>query len=331
MNENENKEIQVFEGKETELQAPATSAEESNELTVIDEVSQKSTGKAVNEFFKKAAIVGKKVAENVQDAAITTSEKIKEDSKNRRLKKFHPITLKEYRSKKFNIPNVIKIVDDAETRNIDVCEDAIGRLVDAIYHIDNFDRTRFIRTDEIFSKALEEKLAELEHIAFCLGAKKCSIEIVENDFETTNRNVDVNATSKISQKNKDKKERKETTDIIHTECSAENEIHSKRKNRGKLETDFSQNSTPQEPRLKWFAHNDNVRNLVEMQLSPNGSVRSKILELNGTSSASMTQKTAMAIDYELAKTGIKGNSNSSIERQAQIEKNSTLIFEVIFE
>ena len=45
----------------------------------------------------------------------------------------------------------------------------------------------------------------------------------------------------------------------------------------------------------------------------------------------MTQKTAMAIDYELAKTGIKGNSNSSIERQAQIEKNSTLIFEVIFE
>ena len=68
-----------------------------------------------------------------------------------------------------------------------------------------------------------------------------------------------------------------------------------------------------------------------MQLSPNGSVRSKILELNGTSSASMTQKTAMAIDYELAKTGIKGNSNSSIERQAQIEKNSTLIFEVIFE
>ena len=227
---NENNDMKSIENKSQE--PVVVTGEESLEPQVVEEETSKGAGRAVNEFFKKAAIVGKKVAENVQDAAITTSEKIKEDNKNRRLKKFHPITQKEYKSKKFNIPNVIKIVDDAETRNIDVCEDAIGRLVnekgveifymndefiqacglhfvpapvcDAIYHVDNFDRTRFIRTDEIFSKALEEKLAELEHIAFCLGARKCSIEIVEDDFETTNRNI--NAANKINKKSKDKDE-----------------------------------------------------------------------------------------------------------------------------
>ena len=102
-----------------------------------------------------------------------------------------------------------------------------------------------------------------------------------------------------------------------------------RKSSGKIITNFSENTTPQHPRLKWFAHNDNVRNLIEMRLSECGSVRSKTLELRGTSSASMTQKTAIAIDHEIAKMGIKSNSN--IERQAQIEKNSKLIFEVIFD
>ena len=366
MNENENKDAMLEEqGVEEKCQDLQIIEEETEDLALSDEEISKNTGHAVNNFFKKATVVGKKIAGNVQEVAITTSERIKEDNKNRRLKKYHPITLKEYRSKRFNIPNVIKIVDDAETRSIDVCADAIGRLVNeknveifyindefipscglhfvpapvcnAIYHVDNFDRTRFIRTDEIFAKALEEKLAELEHIAFCLGARKCSIEIVENDYETSNR---VSSTSNSdtrtkevedNDKGEEKGKKKTEKNSVGTSFSTGHMRQSKRNNHGKLETDFSQNSTPQAPRLKWFAHNDNVRNLIEMQLSQTGSVRSKTLELSGTSSASMTQKTAIAIDYEIAKMGIKGNSSSSIERQAQIEKNSTLIFEVFFE
>jgi hypothetical protein len=321
---------------------------ESKEIQVVTEPEKKSTTIAVNDFFKKAAVVSKKVAVNVQEAAVITSEKIKEDNKSRRLKKYHPITLKEYKSKKFNIPNVIRIVDDAETRHIDVCADAVGRLVnekgveifyindefvpnsglhfvpapvcDAIYHVDNFDRARFIRTDEIFSKALEEKLAELEHIAFCLGARCCSIEIVEDNRENNERKTKSDSSIKEEGKNGSKSE---------NTFSVENKNSSKRNNRGKSITNFSQNTIPQQPRLKWFAHNDNVRNLIEMRLSESGSVRSKTLELSGTSSASMTQKTAIAIDHEIAKMGIKSNNN--IERQAQIEKNSKLIFEVIFE
>ena len=350
MNENENKDLQVT---TTEVIANEEAVTEM-ETTVEEEASTK---KSPGEFWAKATVFGKKVADNVQKNAVALSEKAKADNYQRRLKKYHPITLKEYKSKKFNIPNVIKIVDDAETRNIDVCEDAIGRLVnekgveifymndefiqscglhfvpapvcDAIYHVDNFDRTRFIRTDAIFAKALEEKLAELEHIAFCLGARRCSIEIIENDSEVSSKNA--GSSSATTRKAKAEDGQKEQSISAQTDLKKENERQSRRNNRGKIATDFAENSAPHPPRLKWFAHNDNVRNLIEMRLSKTGSVRSKTLELSGTSSASMTQKTAIAIDYEMTKMGIKGNGSSSIERQAQIEKNSNLIFEVIFE
>ena len=98
---------------------------------------------------------------------------------------------------------------------------------------------------------------------------------------------------------------------------------------GKITASFSGNPTPNMPRLKWFEHNDNMRNLIEMRLSEGSSIKSKTLILKGTSSTSMTQKTAAAIDAEIMKIG--GSASRNVEQQAQIERNSTLIFEVVFE
>lgn len=323
---------------------------EIKEVQTIDS-EKKSSTKAVGEFFKKASLVSKKVAVNLQETANSTTERIKADNKNRRYKKYHPITAEEYKSENFNIPNVVKIVDDADTRNIDVCENSVGRLVtekgveilyindefvsacglhfvpspvcEAIYHVDNFDRSRFIRTDEIFGKALEEKLAELEHIAFSLGALRCSIEIVEESVENENRITDTQSQGAFSRKPKKKPISGEAQGI------SESKSYSTVSSSGKITTTFSGEMKPQMPRLKWFEHNDNMKNLIEMRLSKGSSVRSKTLVLKGASSASMAQKTAVAIDSEILKMGIKSNNN--IERQAQIERNSKLIFEVVFE
>ena len=326
---------------------------ENKEMQVAEDSEKKSTSVAVNEFFKKASVIGKKVVDNVQEVAISTSQKMKEDSKERRKNKLRPLTLKEFKSKKFDTPNVIKIIDDADIRDIDVCEGAIGRLVtangveilylcdkyiresglnfvpspvcNAIYHVDNFDHQKYICTDEIFSKALEEKMAELEHIAFCLGAKSCSIEIIENNVEISNVDIDNSSNVKL----KGNKNKKNSSDIrVNESVSVENGRQNKRSSSGKIVTTFSGNAAPKPPRLKWFEHNDNVKNLIEMRLSDGISICTKTLKLMGTSSASMTQKTAIAIDSEITKMGIK--SKNSVEKQAQIEKNSQLIFEVIF-
>lgn len=322
--------------------------EKANQNLQVKEPEKKVTSVTVNNFLKKATIVGKKVVANLQETAIVTSDKIKEDNKLRRYRKYHPITVEEYHSAKFNIPNVIKITDDAETRNIDVCKNSIGRLVtekgveifyindefiktcglhfvpapvcDAIYHVDNFDRTRFIRIDEIFAKALEEKLAELEHIAFCLGAIRCSVEIIEENRETKDRKT--NAQSNISVPIKKKIS-------VGENVSMHNHGNSMMSSSGKITASFSGNPTPNMPRLKWFEHNDNMRNLIEMRLSEGSSIKSKTLILKGTSSTSMTQKTAAAIDAEIMKIG--GSASRNVEQQAQIERNSTLIFEVVFE
>ena len=165
---------------------------------VFAEVKQK-TAVAVQKTAEVSKQVATNVAENVQKGAVNLSEKSKQDSYERRMKKFNPLFPEKYHSEEFKLPNMVVIVDDAERRGIDVCEGAIGWLsnqngmevlhlydeyiqqsgisfvpapiCDAVYYVDRFDRNRFIQTECIFSKAHEERMAELKNIAYMLGQK----------------------------------------------------------------------------------------------------------------------------------------------------------------
>lgn len=154
----------------------------------------------------------KKAAADAKVGVAAMVEKTKADSYARRMKKYNPLFPDQYKSENFNLPNIIMIVDDAVRRGIDVCEGAIGWLsnesgvevlclydeavvfsgiqfvpavtCDAFYYVDSFNRNRFVRTDGIFSKAHEERMAELKHVAYCLGAKRCTIEISETSSDS---------------------------------------------------------------------------------------------------------------------------------------------------
>lgn len=157
--------------------------------------------------MKKASEFAKKATEDMKQSANSLSEKTKQSLHDQKTKKYNPLFMREFSSADFKLPNVIEIVDDAIRRDVDVCEGAIGWTdkvndveilhlydewvkesqiqfvpfpkCDAIYCVDPFDRNKFISSDSIFEQTRNEKLAELEHIAYCLGAKSCSIEIVE--------------------------------------------------------------------------------------------------------------------------------------------------------
>ena len=159
------------------------------------------------EIVQKTVDTSKKVASDTKKSVGNAIDKAKNDSQLRKLKKLNPVFPEQYQSSEFNLPNVIMIVDDAVRKGEKLCEGAIGWLTndtgveilylydeaiefsglqfvpfavcDATYCVDSFDRNKFIRTDCIFAKAHEEKIAELKHIAYCLGAKRCSIEISE--------------------------------------------------------------------------------------------------------------------------------------------------------
>lgn len=181
--------------------------------------------------------------------------------KEKEFKKLNPLFPEEYNSNDFHIPNIIHIVDDAVRRDNELCKGAIGWRektanteilflydefapqtnitflpkfdCDSTYYVDSHDRNRYIKVECLFSKAHEEKLAELKHIAYSLGAKKCSIEIIENSYQKNQKNIDVQG---------------KKSNIKHSSDFENNETH-----KGTSEIVFSGNDNAIQPTLKWFA------------------------------------------------------------------------------
>lgn len=301
--------------------------------------NEKKTSDKFANFLSKASDVGKKAAVGIQKGAHVVSEQTKKTIHEQKMKKLKPLFLEEYQSEEFNIPNIIKVVDDADRREIEICEGAIGYrgkennveilyLYDefipncgiqfvptyafgATYYVDNFDRSRFIQVDCIFNKAQEEKLAELENIAYSLGAKTCSIEIAysQNVSSSTYKSTDMQLKSGESGF--------KSSSRINGSSGG-----------GKTVVKFAGSNQPVRPKLKWFIHDDNIKNLIEMRCSGANAIQSKVLQLSGATSATMSQEASVAIDIITKK--VKGKAGMSFAQQSKKETSSTLIYEIEF-
>ena len=287
----------------------------------------------LSNIWQKTADVSKKAARGIQQGAKTLSEQTKEGYHNYQVNKYNPLTAKEFKSKNFSIPNVIEIVDAAVRRDIEVCEGAIGWLemhkgveilhlydeyvkksglqfvpVDMcnnVYYMDAFDHNKFINVNDVFAKTTEEKLAELENIAYCLGAKCCSVEIVSSETDETTASM--------------------SAGLGKTSASVKSTNKGQKKGHGKAVSNFVGHDTPKEPALKWFAHDDSIKALIEMRCADVNSIKSRTLELKSSSSTTMSVKIAGAIDKILK---VKGSV--SMEKQAIKELSNRLLFEVEF-
>ena len=291
-------------------------------------------------IVQKTVDTGKKVALSTKENVVCAIEKAKSASLMKKLKKLNPVFPQQFESEEFNLPNIIMIVDDAVRKGNKLCEGAVGWLsndagveifclydeaisfsklqfipaptCDAIYYVDSFDRNRFIRTDCIFSKAHEEKIAELKHIAHCLGAKRCSIEIYESASDTKVQQHSATAKENVNENNI-----QESIDTNSRQSGSDSRS-------GKVEIEFEGNTNCIQPKLKWFSHDDNINRLIEMRISNSNSVKTETLELSGASSATMSQKTAYAIDSAV------GGGNVSLSSQAEKEYQSKLIYHIEF-
>ena len=299
----------------------------------MDQKNDKKEGTSA--FFQKVTGFGKKAADSIQKGVQAMSEKAQADNHERRMKKYNPLFQEELKNEDFSLPNIIKIVDDVAVREIDVCEGAIGyrdtvndivvlyisnkhiedigvqfvpfEQCNDVYCVDSFNHTCYIKAQEIFKQANDEKIAELEHIAYCLGAQKCTIEIAEADEEYDRSSASVQLKFKgIS-------------------AGVSDQSHSARGTRasGKTETLFPGNNQLTRPTLKWFAHNSNILNLIEMRCSKKVAIQSKALELQGSSCASMSRQIACAVDKVI-------KANGAIEKASGRENSSVLIFNVEF-
>lgn len=343
---------------ETKEQIEQEIPEEENQAP--EAVEKKRFSAALSSFAHKTADFGKKAADGMQKGAKALSERMKNDSYERRKKKYNPITMREFKSKSFNLPNVIKIVDDAVRRDIDVCEGAIGWLetenqtevlclydeavkdsgieflptvgCDQVYYVDHFDRSRFIQVESIFERSHSERLAELERIAYSLGAKSCLIEIEYADAESlsTSKSAALTHSSSIKIKNDEDCEKRENEQKISVGSNSNRSLSNHRS--GKARTYFNGNTEPVRPELKWFAKDDSIKGLIEMRCSSANSIRSRTLVLEGSTSATMSYHIACSIDALLKQgTTRKIQSKFSMATKALRESSSKLIFDIEFE
>lgn len=296
------------------------------------------------EMLNQAANGGKILADGFTKGTKELTEKVKEESYAKRLKKYNPLFHKEYFNPNFYVPNIIMIVDDAVRRDVDVCQGAIGwrenikgtevlflydefvtasnlkfipaAVCDEIYYVDTFDRKCFVKLDYIFQKTHEEKLAELEHIAYCLGAKKCSIYIVEKEVIHDRK-----------RKNLEIKEKKNA--ITATEGGEVETVNdSSQKRAGKSEIYFKGNDTVIMPNLKWFQNDNIILNLIEYRSNKGNEITTRTLELKGASATTMSRKAASNIDMAVAGMGI--NQSYSMEEKAVKESESQMLYYLEF-
>lgn len=216
---------------------------------------KEKSAEALSGLVQSTVDFSKKAAADAKVGVAAMVEKSKADSYARRMKKYNPLFPEQYKSESFNLPNIIMIVDDAVRRDIDVCEGSIGWLS---------------KESGVEVLCLYDEAVDFSGIQF-IPAVTCDALYYVDSF---NRNRFIR------------------TDCIFSTESAEQSVAQTGKNRrsGHIEIEFEGNNEPQQPQLKWFAHDDNIKRLIEMCCNGKRSVKTETLELAGSSSATSPKK-----------------------------------------
>lgn len=77
------------------------------------ENNKKKSSEILSGLMQKTVDISKKAASEAKINIGNAIEKAKNDSLQKKLKKLNPVFPEQYKSKKFNLPNMIMIVDDA--------------------------------------------------------------------------------------------------------------------------------------------------------------------------------------------------------------------------
>lgn len=308
------------------------------------EFDKKKTADTISDALQKTADFGKKTAVSVKTTTATMLENAKVASHARQLKKYNPLFPEQFRNTDYHLPNVIIIVDDAVRREIKVCKGAIGwtgkvkdveilylydeavaesginfipsATCDSVYYTDDVSRSRYIRTDKFFEKIHEEKIAELEHIAYSLGAKCCRIALVASLANKEEQSSEMEASAKANGVSNSES---------RSQYLSENSHHQQA---GELITKFQGTRTPKRPELKWFAHDDTLNRLIDMCCAGE-CLESRDLTLSSSSSFSMSKKVAVAIDTAVENGGTI-NGSGSMSKQIDREQHSKFHFYIEF-
>lgn len=313
-------------------------------------IDMQKSAERVGNAIGKAAEIGKKAADGTKASTQLLIVKALEENLKAQAKKYNPVFPDQYSDPDFGLSNLIMIVDDVVRKDIDVCKGAIGwksqgkgvevfhlydeaipfsglhfipaAICDSVYYVDAHDRSRFIRLDCYFEKMQESKLAELQHIAFSLGAKKYSVEMYDTSSEkrSTSQKASLKGGGGVGIIKRTSESSEERSVAFEKEAKRESLAFA----------EFSGDMKPSHPTLTWFAHDDNIKNLINMRCSGEGKneVKKYSITLKGADFASMGASTAARIDAAIGKLGI--GSDLNIQSKATEECSHMMSFQLEF-
>ena len=307
----------------------------------------KQVGNAAIQVSEKSKQMANSTMENVHQL----SAKIQDESYKAMLKKYNPVFPEVYNSDSFTVPNLIVIVDDAVRKGIEVCEGSIGWLstqkdvailhlydeavefsglkfvpvasCDSVYYVDNLDRNRYIKLDGYFDRMQNSKLAELEHIAFSLGAKRYTVEMQESTKEHSKSMKKAFENVKLPI-GKSKKGVSSSAEINYESLSQTSKKVLK-------EAEFANGAEPVHPNLRWFKLDDEINNLIDMRLSgqiKNNEMKRYSIELEGSDYSNISAGTAAKIDAAVSK--INAGAGYDMVSQHKKESSRQLVFKIEF-
>ena len=302
----------------------------------------KTAANKVGEAGKSVAKAAKDNAQVLAERAQIMAEVQQAKNKDALIKKLNPLFPEDYRAVEFKLPNIIRIVDDAVRRGIDVCEGAIGWLTnekgveilhlydeaiefsgikflpaatcDSIYYVDPHNRNNFISIDCYFSNMQESRLAELQHIAYSLGAKHYWVEMVESTYDKQSSFKSAILNVKAANASGEEQQHKSTTS----------------KSVSVAEAVFSSGRKPIKPDLCWFANDNNVLNLIKMRCSEDSQndISTYTIELSSSNAATMSISAAAKVDSALS--CLKIGANTSFSSNSEKEHNRKMYFKLEF-
>ena len=302
----------------------------------------KSTATKVGAASKPDAKAVKDNAQMLAERAQLLAEVQQAKNLETLIKKLNPLFPDDYRAPNFKLPNLIRIVDDAVRRDIEVCEGAIGWIsfekgvevlhlydkaiefsglnflpaatCDSIYYVDPHNRSHFISVDCYFSSMQESRLAELQHIAYSLGAKHYWVEMVESTYESKSTLKTAFVNEKVADVN--------VSDELHKSTKA--------KSKSVAEAVFASGRKPVAPQLCWFANDKNVLNLIDMRCSETSmkDITTYTIELSSSNAATMSLAAAAKIDSAL--TSLKVDANVRFNSESEKEHNRKMYFKLEF-
>ena len=281
--------------------------------------------------------------ETIKEGGDQLSKKMYEAKIEFEKKRLRPIYKETFLEENYKYPDMIRVVEyDKQHMESEACVGAVGfmdnvdgaeilniykrnadllkiRLFpythETIYYPSAGSKNLYVDLGEYFEYEEKQRIAELEHIAYKLGANYFKVTIMEE------------------KKSFVKKSEKASLDVKLFPLKGKGKYDSERSNtkyevvKSGSELYMDGNNKPSEPELNYFSQDGDIINLIKMRKNTDNHIISKTLHVKYDSSSTIKGKRVAQLDATLKKYKIGGNASINSE----VEEESRRIFEYIIE